>query len=78
MVHETSHQNLNNASSNTQEIYCAFIVCPAGCSESVCEKKPCVDATCPGLVEAECVVDLGDCSVTWFIDDKDVTDQCQG
>ena len=24
------------------------------------------------------MVDLGDCSVTWFIGDKDVTDLCQG
>ena len=43
-----------------------------------CPQNPCDNATCPGLVEAECVVDLGDCSVTWFIGDKDVTDLCQG
>ena len=43
-----------------------------------CPQNPCDGATCPGLVEAICVVDLGDCSATWFIDDEDVTDQCQG
>ncbi|CAI8055637.1 Deleted in malignant brain tumors 1 protein [Geodia barretti] len=55
------------------------ISCDRGCSESVsCPQNPCDGATCPGLVEAICVVDLGDCSATWFIDDEDVTDQCQG
>ncbi|CAI8047423.1 Scavenger receptor cysteine-rich domain superfamily protein [Geodia barretti] len=42
-----------------------------------CEKKPCENATCPGQVEAECVVDLDNCSATWFIDCKDVTHLCQ-
>ena len=79
MVHETSrgNQNFNSTSSNTQEMYCAFIVCPAGCKPD-CPENPCCNATCPGLVEAICVVDKGNCSATWFIDGEDVTDQCQG
>ena len=69
------NQNLNNASSNTQEMYCAFIVCPAGCK---CPKDPCANATCPGVVGATCEADFGNCSATWVIDGEDVTDQCQG
>ena len=54
-------------------------VCPGGEPEVDCRESMCAESTCDGVDSANCVVDrCGACSVRWFKDGVEVTDQCEG